>query len=158
MSLTRVIVWVSSVLVTWINWEGRSRVVDEAFMRRPTEVLRSYLATHKEADERSFELGRVAMALEIVTVMRVLEEYELIAEHERMISILQTLLRDQDLEDYATEWYEMLNEWRRIKLYDAVSDARRTTDASALVGPSDAELPPAPSDAPPSNNRSRDQS
>lgn len=94
-------------------------------MARPTDELRSYMATQgfelREIDEL-LKLGRLAMAMEIITVAKILEAHQLLAENEQMIAVLQTLLRDQDLMDPALEYYEGLSEWRRIKI-DAACEA-----------------------------------
>jgi hypothetical protein len=129
------------------------------FMMRPTDVLVSYLATQGGWNDRSkhvFRLGRIAMALEIVTVTRVLEEYELLAENEQAIAMLQTLLVDQELAEEALDWYEHLSDWRRIRLADDGSDAYRRAVALGLVDHASAALPDAPSDAPPGSNRMTD--
>lgn len=92
-------------------------VVDD-FMQRPTDVLRSYMAAQGIGLEEQVDLlrmGRIAMALEVITVVKMLEDHQLLAENERMISVLMTLLVDQDLLDIGMEYYRDLSEWRRIK-------------------------------------------
>jgi predicted nucleic-acid-binding protein len=126
-------------------------------MKRPTDVLRRYLAQDTPIESGSFELGRTAMALEIMTIIRILEEYELIAEHEQMISVLQTLLRDQGLEDRATAWYEMLNEWRKPKFYDDVSGALDVQPSEHAI-PREITPPHGSNDAPHGSDQSRDPS
>lgn len=102
------------------------------FMSRPTDVLRSYMATHGfpegEADDL-LRMGRIAMALEILTVVKVLEDHQLMAEHEQMISVLMTLLVDQGLLGIGEEYYAELSEWRRIKA-DEVSVSAHGVHAS----------------------------
>jgi hypothetical protein len=136
-------------------WEERLRAVDN-FMMRPTDVLRSYLAQDRTVDIGSFELGRIAMALEVVTVTRILEEYELLTENEQAIAMLQTLLIDQEISEAALNWYEMLSDWRKIKLADDGSDAYRRAVALGLVDHASAVPPDEPSDALPDNSQTTD--
>jgi hypothetical protein len=144
--------------MTWTNWEGRSKAVGEAFMKWPTDVFVGFMARHsRRIGAGSFEAGRLAMALEIITVIRILEEYELIAEHEQVISVLQTLLRDQGLEERATAWYEMLDEWRKPKFYDDVS-AALDVQPSERVTPREITPPHGSNDAPHGSDQSRDPS
>lgn len=90
------------------------------YMSRPTEVLKTYL---KEYDliggtrkNSGWILGRLSMALEILTVIKTLED-ELVPmltiNRSETISVLRTLLRDLDFEETAEEWYERLCEWRK---------------------------------------------
>jgi hypothetical protein len=92
------------------------------FMQRPTDELRSYMAAQGldgTAADDLLRLGRIAMALEVITVVKVLEEHQLLAENERMIAVLMTLLTDQDLLVVGMEYYEGLSAWRRIKVVEA---------------------------------------
>lgn len=92
-------------------------------MRRPTDELVSYLAAQSKREpevvRHHLYFGRLAMALEVITVVKIIEEYSLLATKEDTISVLQTLIVDQELMDDATEWYHKLCDWRRIKLDDA---------------------------------------
>ena len=137
------------------------------FMARPTDVLVSFMAHRREMPENMIRemlpLGRLSMALEIITVMRLLEEHQLMAEHEAMVACLQTLLVDQDYGELAHEWYEHLAEWRRIKLVPGESDSER--DASIVAPdvqpsehavPPDAPPPPDSTDAPPGSDQTTD--
>lgn len=136
---------------------------EEDFMQRPTEELCSYLAaqsgTTPEAIRRMLHAGRVAMAMELMTVAKIIEDHSLLPSKEDTIAVIQTLIIDQDLLEAADEWYHRLSDWRRIKLYgDASEDAAafHRSVASALSGLRGAELPPADTDAPPGSDRSQD--
>jgi hypothetical protein len=118
------------------------RVVGD-FMERPTDVLRSYMAAQgidAEEAERLLRMGRIAMALEVMTVVKMLEEFQLLSENERMISVLITLLTDQDLLGVATAYYEDLSEWRRIKAVE-VDAAAHDVQLSAHAAPPDDVVP-----------------
>lgn len=109
----------------------------EAFMARPTDVFISYLAAEGGTNEGDVQgsmlLGRIAMGLELITVMRILEEHQLMAEHEQMIACLQTLLVDQELAELAQHWYEALNDWRKPK-FSVVGDDPQPASAPAAPG------------------------
>jgi hypothetical protein len=119
----------------------------ENFIARPTDVFVSYLAqrqgTQEKVERRLLTTGRIAMGLEIVSVIRLLEDHdELVVHAPEAISILQTLLNDQDLH-VAHEIYDELCEWRRIKLGpDEAGTAHASDDASHDAQPSDDEAPP----------------
>ena len=120
------------------------------FMARPTDVLVSFMAHRREMPENMIRemlpLGRLSMALEIITVMRLLEEHQLMAEHEAMVACLQTFLVDQDLLEDAASWYDHLAEWRRIKLVPGESGSER--DASIVAPDVRLSEPAVPPDAP----------
>ena len=90
------------------------------FMRRPTETMVSFMATvsgvPEERMRRVLQLGRIAMAMELMTVVQIIDEYSLLPSKQDTISVIQTLIVDQDLLEDADEWYKRLSEWRRIKL------------------------------------------
>jgi hypothetical protein len=84
-----------------------------------------------------FTLGRLSMALEIITVIKTLED-ELVPmlslKRYEIISVLETLLRDQDLAESAMEWYEALTLWRQPVISDGpVSEHEGTADAERLL-------------------------
>jgi hypothetical protein len=144
--------------------------MSDSFMARPTDVLVSYLAQSTGMTEavvrRTLRTGRIAMGMEILTVMRLLEDHQLMTEHEAMVSCLQTLLIDQGLAEDAMVWYGNLSEWRKPKLVpDSSQIIGRDADASDLdAQPSEHEAPqaaPAPDGstlAQPGNGRSSDPS
>jgi len=83
------------------------------FIKNPTRLIRQQL--HIQATDVSFEAGRFAMACEIVSVIRTLEDFEdlLPAEHSAsLISVLQTLLSDQEL-NWVYRAYDELSASRR---------------------------------------------
>lgn len=132
----------------------------DEFMARPTDVLRSFMAAHgmdAEKTERILMWGRLAMALELMTVAKIIEDYSLLASKEDTISVIQTLIIDQDLLEHADRWYKELCDWRRIKLADAdavygVPDVR----ASAPAVLPDAALPPGSNGAQPHTDQTTD--
>jgi hypothetical protein len=80
-------------------------------------VLKSYLEQVQGLKPRmEFTLGRLSMALEMITVIKTIED-ELVPmltlQRHEVISVLQTLLKDQDLAEPAMEWYEALTLWRQ---------------------------------------------
>jgi hypothetical protein len=88
-----------------------------SYIARPTEVLKSYLEQVQGLKPRmEFTLGRLSMALEMITVIKTIED-ELVPmltlQRHEVISVLQTLLKDQDLAEPAMEWYEALTLWRQ---------------------------------------------
>jgi len=99
-----------------------------SYMARPTEVLEAYLRRFPVSEPRSwYQFGRLAMALEITTVVKTLEAYETIARQApEIVSVLQTLLREQGLEREAGTWYDALNAWRAPRFSPVPED----TDAS----------------------------
>lgn len=127
------------------------------FIQRPTDVLQSYMAAHGFDGNEVYTLmrmGRIAMALEIITVIKLLEEHELLAEHEQTISVLQTLLVDQELMEPALGYYEELSRWRRIKV-DASYEVPGVQPSEHAV-PRDDAPPPDSTDALRGNGQSLD--
>lgn len=103
-------------------------------IKNPSEVLKKWVG---RVDARSFQLGRVSMALEITTVVRSLELYGQAMgdfEREQIVSVLQTLLREQGLDETAEVIYERLAKWRRLQAIDVSAD---DADASPHEEPED---------------------
>jgi hypothetical protein len=68
-----------------------------SFIARPTEVFRAYLKSTGRIDELGFQLGRMSMALEIITQIKALEELRAIASdlgRAEAVSALDTLLHE----------------------------------------------------------------
>ena|SRR5215471_6988858 len=84
------------------------------YIARPTEVLMAYMQWGKPPP--GYDWGRLALALEVVTLIRTLERIPVVNDAERQgtIATLHTLLREQGLED-VYDAYERLAEWRRVK-------------------------------------------
>jgi hypothetical protein len=83
------------------------------FIARPTQLLCRLLRIHP--NDRVFMAGRMSVALEIVTVMRTLDEIpSVMLPNETAVvqSVLQTLLVDQDL-IHASVVYDELSATRR---------------------------------------------
>lgn len=88
----------------------------EDFMSRPAKVFTAYIQLSRES-EGAFQLGMLGMALEIITRIKVLESLPVTTEvgRQEAITVLQTMLTELGISDYAYEWYERLSEWRRPK-------------------------------------------
>ena len=130
-----------------------------SYMARPTEVFVAYLKTQPRY-WYNFDTGRTAMGLEILSLIKLLEDHEgMVAHSMETISVLSTLLIEQDLMDDVVQWYTKLDEWRKTKFYDDADDAvahRASVSASAFLP--DAELPLARSVAQPCSDQTTDQS
>jgi hypothetical protein len=83
-------------------------------------------------------MGRIAMAMELMTVAMIIEDHSILPTKEDTISVLQTLIVDQALVEDSSEWYHRLCDWRRIKLYDAAADVSSrgvaASDHEGLLG------------------------
>jgi hypothetical protein len=102
------------------NTQAHSRaLLGEDFIKDPTDVFRQWIARNGLQSNDPLWSGRLAMALEIMTLQRLLDYLQLESEHEQTISVLQTLLQDQGIAEAATQWYERLSEWRRVKIVRA---------------------------------------
>jgi hypothetical protein len=85
-------------------------------MKEPTEVLEAWL--RYQDYNRTFQWGRIAMALETLTVVRSLDLYGVAMgdfEREQIKSVLETFLNGQGLLDKANEVYDFLLDWRKLK-------------------------------------------
>ena len=108
-----------------------------SFMSNPTHVLEQYLTSVVGVElGGQFDMGRLAMALELITVLKALEqEYVALAPGTlaELISVVQTLLIDQGVADTALEWYDGLSEWRRPKFvpYGNAPDASQPRISSS---------------------------
>lgn len=88
------------------------------FIARPSHVFKQYVRSTGSLDNTSYHMGMMALALEIVTQIKVLEELKYIASdlgREEAVSALQTLLKDCGIHDAAYEMYDRLAEWRKVK-------------------------------------------
>lgn len=135
-------------------------MVEEEFIERPTDVLRSYLAAHGmglKVMTSTLRVGRIAMGMEILTVIKFLEDHKyLLDSADETIAVLTTLLVDQDILEETQSWYHSLHEWRRVKLYDAVAEAADTANASAPASQLDALPPPDSTDAEHDSSQTKD--
>lgn len=119
-----------------------------SFMARPTQEFERYLELNYGAPRGWYRMGRIAMALEVITVIRLLEDHEeLVAHAQECISVLQTLLNDQGLTDDGYAWYERLVEWRKPKL--ALVSPSLGPDDDALDHDAQPSEPVTEQDAPP---------
>lgn len=87
------------------------------FIARPSSLFKRYVRSTGSLDLGSYQMGMMAMALEIITQIKMLEEIKVMDDFSRAeaVSALQTLLTDCGLSDPAYEMYERLNEWRALK-------------------------------------------
>lgn len=88
------------------------------FIARPSHVFKQYVRSTGRLDNTSYHMGMMALALEIITQIKVLEEMRYIASdlgREEAVSALQTLLKDCGIHDVAYEMYDRLAEWRKPK-------------------------------------------
>lgn len=116
---------------------------DAIFIKDPSKVLWQYLQTKRRPMVRElYEYGKLAMALEIITVVKTLDSLPVISElgRQETVSVLQTLLTDMGLDELAYDVYEQLNEWRRPKFDAYVEDLYAR--ASELGTPSGGSPPP----------------
>ena len=131
----------------------------DEFMERPTDVLRSYLAAHGMALKTmtsTLRVGRIAMGMEILTLIKFLEDHKFLLDHaDECIAVLTTLLIDQDLLEESQSWYHSLHEWRKVKLYDAVAEAS-DAQPSEHEEPQAAPVPPDSNGAPPGSDQTMD--
>jgi hypothetical protein len=97
--------------------KGGEEVTENDIIRDSTSILRSGVSNGVELG--LFELGRVAMALEIETTARLLEgvigDSLMYSSKDEVVSVLRTLLRDQGLDETVTDVYEAMIEDRRLK-------------------------------------------
>lgn len=88
-----------------------------SYIADPTSVLLQFLKReHGLKPRREFQLGRLAMALELLTVIKTLEDElvpMLVMRRMEIISVLETFLLEQDLDERAKDWYDALNLWRQ---------------------------------------------
>lgn len=131
-------------------------------MARPTDTLWSETQPQNPRAIRLakgyFDLGRVAMAMEILTVVKTLEgavgSSLLALEREEIISVLLTLVRNQDLEEVANAWYDYLSKARRLSFVAVASeDELRDARVSAFEAQLRALPPPLDSDESPPPDR-----
>lgn len=89
-----------------------------SFIHEPTAVLVKNLGQSLR-DETSFWYGRLAMALEVVTLIKTLEDVPGTSATEtgrqETIAVLQGFLKSQGFDELAYKHYDVLNEWRRLK-------------------------------------------
>jgi len=102
--------------------------MSEDFIARPTEVYRQYLEywASNGREGNWWEEGRLAMALEIITVRKSLRSMGVTDT-----SVLDSLLVDQGLFDQAEELYEVLNEWRRPRFLAEDLDSGQPDESSS---------------------------
>lgn len=89
------------------------------FLARPSDTLWSFLKASHGVDawcERWYQYGQLAMALEMITLIKSVEYLPVVTDVGRaeITSAMQTLIEDMGLSDLAWEMYERLGEWRRV--------------------------------------------
>jgi hypothetical protein len=121
---------------------ARGGVVSE-FMVDPTEVL--IRAFEVDAKDLSFQVGRTAMALEVVSIIRVVDSVPELspAETAAVVSVLETLLVNQGLTG-AYALYDSLSASRRPVFVpvDPGEDLALQSDAPSSPGADPEQTPP----------------
>lgn len=104
------------------------------YMRDAAAVLVRYLRSHNEP--QSYAWGRVSVGLEIVTLIKTLEDIPVasVAEKEGTISCLHTMLVEQNLID-CYEMYDILASWRRTSLVEIEREPSESVVASVRSVP-----------------------
>jgi hypothetical protein len=115
------------------------------FILRPSDIFAKFLHL-RGSDELHYQCGMLAMALEILTLIKTFEALPAVSQQarEETVSSLRTLLVDLDLDDHAEVWYERLNEWRKPKLLpvaDVPDELLHGDAAVALVSSLRSSLP-----------------
>lgn len=109
-----------------------------SFIANPSGVLGAYLGGMTVLPEGwdMYRFGKLAMTLEIMTVVKTLEGVAgsslLALEKEEVISVLTGVLRSTGMEADGEEWYEMLAAWRRPTFVSEDPDTDRDDVASSL--------------------------
>lgn len=87
-----------------------------SFMAQPAQVFKSYLEA-TAFEDRWYQYGMLAMSLEIITRIKVLEELPVTTEvgRQEAITVLHTMLTEIGISELAHEWYDRLDEWRKPK-------------------------------------------
>jgi hypothetical protein len=133
------------------------------FIARPTDLLLTFFqeawGQDKSRISSEVQLGRLAMGLEVMTLIKTLEDRRVpvMTSREEIISVLTTFLVDQELWDVCEEWYEFLSDWRRPKFVPASgvsSSSGPVAPASVLQAQRDAGLQPRRTDDELSTRRS----
>lgn len=100
-----------------------------SFIKNPSDVF--WQAVRASITDRGdYGLGRLSMALEVVTLIRSLEALPVVTDLGRSeaISALHTMLVEQQMDEMAYEWYERLAEWRKPKLRAEHGHVQQGTD------------------------------
>lgn len=112
-----------------------------AFIAHPTDTLKEYVrADGSRVDDFSWHLGRMSMALEILTQIYVLEEFRPISTdigRNEAISALWTLLIDCGLDQPAQEMYELLGRWRQLRFVSEQHAHEHEANAASDAWPAD---------------------
>ena len=102
-------------------------------------VLMQYLTESKAKVNSDFEFGRLAMALEVLTQIRILRDLPMTDLSIQLESAFQGFLIDQGLLDEAERWYERLDAWRAPKF---VSEHGGESVTVTVRGPASAAAAP----------------
>jgi hypothetical protein len=105
----------------------------DVYMADATTVLMAFMKAKGIRPE--FRYGQLALALEVVSLIRTLEFLPVVndAEREGTVATLHTLLREQGLEN-AYEAYDQLAEWRKVKFVASDASPRGSAGAVAQHG------------------------
>lgn len=118
------------------------------YMANPSGVLEEYIGERRRLTaaqvrrDAHYRDGKLAVALEIVGLIRTVSDMPVVTEQGRaeLVSGLETLLVGLGMRDAAWDWYDRLAEWRAPKfLAEGVTGVRRLVDCSE--GTIDPRLP-----------------
>jgi hypothetical protein len=115
-------------------------------IKHPSQVLLQYLANSYPVEKPDqYRVGFLAMALEIITHMRLLEILPVVDGQARQeaLTAFQTLLHDTGIEADAEDWYERLITWRRPSFLREPSLGQLETSDAVHYAGSPLSRPPA---------------
>jgi hypothetical protein len=108
------------------------------YMSNPTLVLDEYLRS--KGIRKTFEYGQLAMALELVSLIKTVESIPVVTDvgRQELITALHTLLQEKGM-DQAYEIYDALCRWRRPRFMGihVEPDERVPPGIAVVVGPDD---------------------
>jgi hypothetical protein len=89
------------------------------YIADPIPILKQYLKSRRVVDKERelwFEYGCLAMALQVVTWIKTLEELPITTDvgRQETITALHTMLTELGIADEAYEWYDFLSQWRQL--------------------------------------------
>lgn len=139
---------------------------DSNYMARPTEVLEEFLSSPSSSSrpeglewQNGWAHGRMATALELVGVTRLMEARDALSElvtpvgRTECVSLVTTMLTDLGLWEQANELYDTLCEWRRLRFVADRSDRAEAANPGWLADAHEREQPRSgASDAPPARD------
>ena len=129
--------------------------MSEAFMKDPMLAFRRYLKYERRPTsfKKGFEAGVLAMAMELLTVVKTVNAlpYEDTLAQQEVVATVYTLLVGLDLLEPSQEWYEKVNEARKVKFVEHGASLRGSASAEQLsllpdLAPASSPAYPTPDD------------